>query len=156
MRPQSVNKVVILHLLTLGIYFIVWCKRSKDELNPQLASHKIPSTWLLLVPIANYLWAWIYASAVHTITKGKVNATNIYAYWIVAHIVFLVGFTFFIDPSWFTEDESLILFWTIVEFATIIIVGILVLCLFPALMQKQFNKLASKTQKPRPTSSHSR
>jgi cytochrome bd-type quinol oxidase subunit 2 len=66
---NSVAKVVILTLVTFGIYGIVWFVGTKDEMNKRGAN--IPTGWLLIVPIANLIWMWKWAGGVEKVTSGK-------------------------------------------------------------------------------------
>ena len=51
MTKRSVLSVVALTLITFGIYAIVWTVKTKREMVK--AGAEIPTSWLLLVPIAN-------------------------------------------------------------------------------------------------------
>ncbi len=69
MNRRSVASVIILTLITFGIYAIVWFVKSKDEMVKQGAD--IPTAWLMLVPIASIYWMWKWAGGVEHVTKGK-------------------------------------------------------------------------------------
>ena len=56
MKTRSVAGVIILSIVTLGIYPIIWHVRTKNEMNATGAD--IPTAWLLIVPIANIYWLW--------------------------------------------------------------------------------------------------
>lgn len=34
---------------------------------------KVPTAWMLIVPIANFVWYWKYAGAVQEFTKGGLS-----------------------------------------------------------------------------------
>lgn len=51
--------VIIFTIITFGIYGIYWFVKTKNEINSLGA--KIPTAWLLIVPIANLYWEYKYA-----------------------------------------------------------------------------------------------
>ena len=53
--------VVIFSIITLGIYLIYWFVQTKEEINSLGA--KIPSAWLLIVPLANIYLIYRYCDA---------------------------------------------------------------------------------------------
>lgn len=67
MKQRSPALVIVLTLITFGIYGLVWTVSTKEELNSSGA--EIPTAWLLIVPIANIFWLWKYAQGVETVTK---------------------------------------------------------------------------------------
>jgi hypothetical protein len=58
--------VLILAMVTCGIYGVVWYVKTKGEMKAQGAD--IPTAWLLIVPIGNLFWLWKWASGVQQIT----------------------------------------------------------------------------------------
>jgi hypothetical protein len=73
-QHRSVAKVIVLSLVTLGIYCIVWTVATKREMNARGTT--IPSAWWLIVPIANIWWAWKYAEGVEQTTGGRLGAAT--------------------------------------------------------------------------------
>ena len=71
MTKQSVAAVVILSLITFGIYGIIWFVRTKDEMVQQGA--EIPTGWLLIVPNGNIYWMWKWSGGVDRLTGGKTS-----------------------------------------------------------------------------------
>ena len=69
MQKRSVAAVIILTIITLGIYGIVWFVKTKNEMNQNGAD--IPTAWLLIVPIASIYWMWKWAGGVEHVTRGK-------------------------------------------------------------------------------------
>ena len=69
MNKRSVAAVIILSIITLGIYAIVWFVKTKNEMVEQGAD--IPTAWLLIVPIASIYWMWKWAGGVEHVTRGK-------------------------------------------------------------------------------------
>jgi len=72
MKKRSVGGVVVLSIITFGIYAIYWMVATKGEMNSQGAS--IPTAWLIIVPIANIWWTWKYAEGVDHVTSNKMSA----------------------------------------------------------------------------------
>ncbi len=69
MTKRSVAMVVILSIITFGIYALVWMVKTKNEMNSQGAN--IPTAWLLIVPVISIWWMWKYAGGVEHVTRGK-------------------------------------------------------------------------------------
>ena len=72
MQKRSVAIVVVLTIVTLGIYSLIWHVKTKTEMNSQGAD--IPTAWLLIVPIANIYWYLKWCSGVEKVTNGKLSA----------------------------------------------------------------------------------
>lgn len=69
MTKRSVASVVILSIITFGIYALIWFVKTKDEMNK--AGADIPSAWLMIVPIASIYWMWKWSGGVEMVTRGK-------------------------------------------------------------------------------------
>jgi len=69
MTKRSVVAVLLLTLVTFGIYGLVWMVKTKNEMNTQGAN--IPTAWLLIVPVVSIWWMWKYAGGVEHVTRGK-------------------------------------------------------------------------------------
>ncbi len=72
MQHRSPAAVFLLSLITFGIYSIYWQVKTKGELVNQGAD--IPTSWLIIVPIANLYWIWKYALGVEKVSGGKITA----------------------------------------------------------------------------------
>jgi uncharacterized protein DUF4234 len=72
MKKRSVAAVILLSIVTLGIYTLVWHVKTKNE----MVSHgaDIPTAWLLIVPIANLYWVWKWCGGIEHITREKMTA----------------------------------------------------------------------------------
>lgn len=57
-KKKNVFVVYALMFLTLGIYGIVWTVKSKRDMNALGA--QIPSSWLIIIPVANIYWTYKY------------------------------------------------------------------------------------------------
>jgi hypothetical protein len=69
---RSLLKVYLLGIITLGIYFIYWIVKSKNEINSLGA--KIPTAWFLIIPIANLYWLYRYAEGFSDFVKKDKNS----------------------------------------------------------------------------------
>ena len=56
MKRRSPAAPLLLPIITLGIYSLVWNVKTKNELNKTGVANRIPSAWLLIVPIGNIFW----------------------------------------------------------------------------------------------------
>jgi hypothetical protein len=86
MKTRSVVLVVVLSIITFGIYAIVWHVKSKDEMNACGAS--IPTAWLLIIPIANIWWLWKFGEGVEAVTNKQM--TGVVAF-ILLFVLGLIG-----------------------------------------------------------------
>ncbi len=82
MKHRSVAAVIVLTLVTFGIYGIVWQVKTKNEMNRLGAN--IPTAWLIIVPIANIYWLWKYCEGVEKVTNQKVSGILAFVlFWLV-------------------------------------------------------------------------
>ncbi|MBA3500254.1 MAG: DUF4234 domain-containing protein [Deltaproteobacteria bacterium] len=61
--------VILLTVVTFGIYALVWMVKTKGEMVK--AGADIPTSWLIIVPIASIYWMWKFAGGVEHVTRGK-------------------------------------------------------------------------------------
>lgn len=59
-------------IITLGIYAIYWAVSTKNDINSLGA--KIPTAWLLIIPIANLYWMYKYCEGFSERVKKDDNA----------------------------------------------------------------------------------
>ncbi len=71
MRNRSVVAVLLFSILTLGIYAIYWMVSTKNEMNR--AGSRVPTGWLLIIPIVSIYWTWKYCEGVEQVTRGKMS-----------------------------------------------------------------------------------
>lgn len=69
MTKRSPIMVIVLTIVTFGIYGLVWTVKTKDEMVKLGAD--IPTAWLLIVPIASIWFFWKFAGGVEHVTQGK-------------------------------------------------------------------------------------
>jgi hypothetical protein len=85
MTQRSPVTVVLLTIVTCGIYGIIWYVQTKEEMIARGAD--IPTAWLLIVPIANWYWLWKYSEGVQLVTKGEMSATTTFLLMLFCGIV---------------------------------------------------------------------
>jgi len=66
-KERNILLVYILGFITLGIYFLYWLYKTKNELNELGAN--IPSFILYFIPIANIYWLYKYTEGWTHVTK---------------------------------------------------------------------------------------
>ena len=72
MKHRNPIAVFFLSLITFGIYGLVWYVKTKNEMNRLGA--KIPTAWLIIIPIISIYWMWKYSEGVDQVTKGEMSA----------------------------------------------------------------------------------
>ena len=87
MEKQSPIAVFVLSLVTFGIYSIFWLAKRRGEM--VRAGAEIPTTWLIIVPLANIWYYWKWSMGVEKVTKGKMNGVIAF---ILVLALSLIGF----------------------------------------------------------------
>lgn len=82
-KKRNIVAVYLLSFITFGIYCIYWSVKTKGEINSLGA--KIPTAWLLIVPIANLYWSYKYCEG-FAVNVKKDNNTIL---WFILYV--LVG-----------------------------------------------------------------
>ncbi|MCL4510261.1 MAG: DUF4234 domain-containing protein [Bacteroidetes bacterium] len=72
MKYRSPIAVLFLPIITFGIYGLVWYVKTKNEMNSLGAN--LPTAWLLIIPLANIYWLWVYGTGVEKVTNGAHSA----------------------------------------------------------------------------------
>ena len=72
MRHRSPIAVLLLPIITLGIYYLVWYVTTKNEMNAKGAD--IPTAWLMIIPIAGWFWIWHFSKGVEVVTNKGMGA----------------------------------------------------------------------------------
>ena len=84
MKRRSPAAPLLLPFITFGIYTLVWFVKTKNEIN-LVAHSKIPTAWLIILPIVSIWWEWKFAIGVEAATNGGLGRHA--AFW----ILFLLG-----------------------------------------------------------------
>ena len=100
MKPISIPRLLLLTIVSLGVYAIVWAVRTKDELNRRGAD--VPTAWLLLVPGANVWWGWRFCGGVELATRGRLSQALTFLLFVVLGL-----FTIRIVQDAFNKQASL-------------------------------------------------
>ncbi|MFW6046222.1 MAG: DUF4234 domain-containing protein [Candidatus Woesearchaeota archaeon] len=79
-KNRNILLVYIYSIITFGIYGIYWFVSTKNEMNKLGA--KIPTAWLLIVPIVNFYWAYKYCEGYSKHVRKDNNAIL----WFVVYI----------------------------------------------------------------------
>lgn len=79
-KHRNIFLVYIFIFITFGIYGIYWLVSTKNEMNNLGA--KIPTGWLLIVPIANIYWVYKYCEGF----AQNVKKDNNTALWFILYI----------------------------------------------------------------------
>ena len=82
MTKRGPISIFFLTIITFGIYLIVWRIKTKREMNKLGCS--IPTSWLMIVPIANIWWLWEYSAGVSKVTN------NTYSQAVAFLLLFLI------------------------------------------------------------------
>jgi uncharacterized phage infection (PIP) family protein YhgE len=71
-KERNIVAIYLLSIVTLGIYAIYWIVQTKEEMNG--LGGEIPTSWLLIVPIAHYYYLYKYCEAFSERVKKDNNA----------------------------------------------------------------------------------
>lgn len=84
MKQRKIWAVIVLGIVTLGIYSWYWAVKTKGEMNK--LGESIPTAWFWLIPIAGSIyWYWKYSEGVEHVSKEKMS-------WVLAFILlYLLG-----------------------------------------------------------------
>ena len=82
-KHRNIFLVYLFSIITFGIYSLYWFVSTKKEMNNLGA--KIPTAWLLIVPIANIYWEYKYCEGFSQVVKKDDNTIL----WFI--LLFLVG-----------------------------------------------------------------
>jgi hypothetical protein len=61
MEKRSLLNMILLGLVTLGIYYIYWFFATRNEMVAKGA--EIPTAWLVIIPFVNFYFLYKYAEA---------------------------------------------------------------------------------------------
>ena len=71
MKRRSPILVLVLSIITFGIYALVWYVITKGEMNRRGA--RIPTALLIIVPLVNIYWLWKFCEGVGHVTKERMS-----------------------------------------------------------------------------------
>jgi hypothetical protein len=86
MKTRSPITVILLSVLSLGIYALVWQIQTKNEMNRGYGAG-IPTAWIMLVPIVGLLyWQWKWSEGAE-----KATGTSAISVFLLMSLVAIVG-----------------------------------------------------------------
>ncbi|MGB2799992.1 MAG: DUF4234 domain-containing protein [Dehalococcoidia bacterium] len=71
MKRRSPILVLVLSIITFGIYALVWYVITKGEMNRRGA--RIPTALLIIIPLVNIYWMWKFCEGVGHVTKERMS-----------------------------------------------------------------------------------
>ncbi len=83
-KHRSPILVIVLSLITFGLYALYWWYQTKNEMNSLGAS--IPTFILAIIPIVNFYWMWKYCEAYAKYVKKDDSAA------LLTFLAFLIFF----------------------------------------------------------------
>ena len=72
MIKRSIPGMIVLTIITFGLYHIYWMVATKEDMLREGAD--IPTAWLIIIPIVNLYWMWKWGEGVEHVTRGKMSA----------------------------------------------------------------------------------
>ncbi len=85
MQHRDPIMVILLSIITLGIYSLFWYVATKNEMNTKGA--QIPTAWLIIIPFVNIWWYWKFCEGVEVVTnKGMGVAVAFLLLWLLGII----------------------------------------------------------------------
>ena len=83
MQHRNPIMVILLSIITFGIYGLVWYVTTKDQMNAKGA--QIPTAWLLIIPVVDLWWLWKFCQGVELVTNKEMGAG------VALLLIFLIG-----------------------------------------------------------------
>ena len=80
-KKRNIVLVYLFLIITFGFYGLYWLVSTKNEMNGLGA--KIPTAWLLIIPIANIYWIYKYYEGFSVNVKKDNHAVL----WFIVHII---------------------------------------------------------------------
>ena len=80
-KKRNCILVILLSIVTCGIYTLYWMISTKNEMVELGAD--IPTAWLIIIPIADIYFMWKYSQGVDNISNGAMSGVLVFILWIV-------------------------------------------------------------------------
>ena len=85
MQHRDPIMVILLSVITFGIYYLVWLVTTKNQMNTKGA--QIPTAWILIIPLVNIWWYWRFCEGVELVTnKGMQTVIAFLLLWLLGII----------------------------------------------------------------------
>jgi hypothetical protein len=82
---RNIALIYVLMIVTFGIYALYWCVKTKGEINA--LGGKIPTAWLIIIPIANIYWIWRYCEDFGIYVKKDNNGVLWFILYVLIGII---------------------------------------------------------------------
>jgi hypothetical protein len=152
MQKRSPKKVFIYHLLTFGIFFLVWCSKSRKEINAILGRKAVPSVWLIIVPLGIFWWGWLYGEALEEATGRQIKRDTTFGLLLIATLAISGPPYFYLgsfDNGSSSQSNEHINWLAVLIFAVVsYLIYTAILGFFPTSMQSRINKLSTTPANP--------
>jgi hypothetical protein len=83
-RQRNGIALIALSIASAGAYELVWLAETRLEMNRLGA--RIPSLWLLVLPIAALYWGWCWAEGVRHVTAGRTSVLAAFGFLLLGPI----------------------------------------------------------------------
>ena len=80
-KRRDITLMIVLSIITFGIYIIYWIVSTKAEIKSLGA--KIPTAWLIIIPIANIYFLYKYAEGFSRYVKKDNSPILWFLLWLV-------------------------------------------------------------------------
>lgn len=84
-KKRNIFLVYLFSIITFGIYGIYWTVSTKNEMNTLGA--KIPTAWLMIIPIVNLFFIYKYCEGYATVIKKDNNSVLWFILFLFVSIV---------------------------------------------------------------------
>ncbi|MDB5185184.1 MAG: hypothetical protein JWN38_992 [Candidatus Saccharibacteria bacterium] len=138
LEKPSTKKILLLSIITLGLYFFYWASKSGAQVNAAAHQKLVPSAWLLIVPFGGYWWVWYYGLALETVSFRRIRGSDVFLVYLIATLVFSPYSSFRVMPD--VSGHHLWQFILIFLGISLVIYGIIVSAVFCSVVQSKINK----------------
>ena len=73
MQHRDPIMLILLSIITFGLYSLIWLVTTKNQMNAKGA--QIPTAWLLIIPLVNIWWYWKFCEGVEIVTNRGMETT---------------------------------------------------------------------------------
>lgn len=88
MKKRSIGKMLLLVIITLGIYRLYWFIKTRSEMK-SLANVDIPTPWIFAIPIFGYVFGFALLVATSS-AQGAMNAFALLVFYAIIFASFIV------------------------------------------------------------------
>lgn len=94
-QKRELVPVVLLAILTFGIYLFYWIYKTRQELN--CAGADVPHPILILIPFVNFYFWYKYAQAYCSVVKHSTKDTDVILYFLIGALLPVIAVIVFQD-----------------------------------------------------------